>query len=250
MYTRVLQGSWNPKKYGFVRELSLARTCLLLALVTSGAVLAFLVLLLPGVFQSDAIVDSLAQTTSIELSAAFEQTSPTYITRNPDVLVTTQPELAARTAFITITPEQLVVQRFVFFGERAYAWSQYSSLDTVPAQKVLVPLTLFLVPSLLVWGTTIALASLALGVILYVAIVGTVLHVRGYVARTNELAKISLVAAIPSLLIAGATPILRLGLPLAVLLGFVFALWLVYSLVATAQLVEKRAATKFTAKQR
>ncbi len=228
-----------------MRELSLTRLCASLAVLCVASVILFTLLVIPAIFQSDELVQELSKTTSLTLDASLEQTAPTYIVRNPDILVTTGDE----TGFITVTPSALTVRSFVFFGERSYSWLALADLATVPAEKILVPITLFVLPSIIVWGTLLVLGNLALATILYAAIAGIILHARGFVTSTSELAKVALIASVPSLCLGAAIPILRLGLPLAVILGFLFSLWLTLALLGTTHLVEKRAATKFSARR-
>jgi hypothetical protein len=218
---------------------------MLLGLAGVASVAVFTLLLVPVVFQSDAVAQELSKTTSITLEGTLQQTTPTYLARNPDVLITTEEERG----FITITPEGLSIKYFVFFGERTYPWILFSDVTSAPVQDVLVPLMLFLVPSIIVWGSVLTFVQLAVGTVLFSTLVGSYLHVRGYVVRLDELAKVSLLASAPPLAIGALIPILRLGLPLALIIGFMFVLWLVLALLGCAQLTERRAAVKYRAKQ-
>lgn len=246
MQWHVLFTSLEPKRYGVVREISLVRMVLLVGLVAVAGVALFTLLLVPAVFQSDTLARELSKTTSITLDGSLQQTAPTFLSRNPDVLITTEP--VDENAFITVTQESVSIKYFIFFGERTYPWILFSDVTSAPVQSILVPLMFFLVPSIIVWGSLVAVLQVALGAMAFTGIAGVYLHVRGYVVRLDEISKVSLLASVPSIAIGALTPILRLGLPLALIAGLMLVLWLVLALLGTSQLVERRAAVKYRAK--
>jgi hypothetical protein len=235
MLLRYAPGSWNPNKYHRLHELSLLRVCVLVGVVALLAVLSFLVLLLPALLHIDEAVEQLHTTTDITLSGSFTQTAPTYLMRNPDILVTTQPG----DAFITITPEHIAVKRFVYFDTQTYEWEQLNSLDTLPATHILTSLAFFTLPSFLLWGTMLMLGGVFTLVLLYTLFTYFVLHTRNLRILYADLCKVALYAALPSMMLFGVIPILRLGLPLAIILGFQFVLWLVLALLGTALFAEQ-----------
>jgi hypothetical protein len=222
--------SWNPNKYTVLHDLSLPRLLLLVVLAALGAVAVFTLLLIPTLLQTEASYGRLVATTDVRVDATFTQTEPVYLLRNPDVLVTT----GEGDGFITVTPEGFSVKYFVFFGERTYPWLWFSDLDAFPARGLAFAAGLVLLPSALAWGTILILANLALAGLLYTFIAYFVLHVREYRVRYADLWKVTLFAGIPGMTVFALSPILRLGLPLAVIIGFVFVLWLVFSLLGTA----------------
>ena len=230
MHWRVFLEAWNPNKYTVLRELSLPRLCALIALAAVTSVVAFLILLLPALFQSDAAFAELGAKTEITLDAAFTQTEPVYLMTNPDILITT----GEGSGFITVTPSGFSVKYLIFFGERTYPWLPFSNLDTIPLERIVIAFALFALPSALIWGTLLILVNLALFSLLYTFIAYFILHAREYTVEYTDLCKVTLFAGVPSMTIFAATPILRLGLPLYVIVGFVFVIWLVFSMLGSA----------------
>jgi hypothetical protein len=227
---RYLLESWNPNKYTILRELSLARLCYLIAVGAVFSVAVFLLLLVPAVLSADTAFDELAEKTDISINASFAQTEPVYLVENPDIVVTS----GAEQGFITITPQGFSVKYFIFFGERNYPWIGFSNLDTLPIDNMLFSLALFTLPSALVWGTFLILVNLVVFGFLYTLIAYFILHAREYNVVYTDLWKVTLFAGIPSMSLLAVTPILRLGLPLAVIIGFMFVVWLVFSLLGSA----------------
>jgi hypothetical protein len=238
MRWRLLHESWNPNKYATLRELSLLRFLGFFVVAVVLAVASFLVLLVPTILQTEHAFERLRETTDANLTLSMTQTAPVYLLQNPDVLVTTGSE----EGFITITDEGFSVKYFLFFAQRTYPWLPFLSLDTFPARQALFSLFVFALPSALVWGVMlIALNALVFGV-LYTFIAYFVLHVRGFSVRYAELWKVTLFASVPGMTVFAATPILRLGLPVAVIVGLVFVVWLVFSMLGTALIVHEKPA--------
>jgi hypothetical protein len=235
MVLRYLFGSWSPNKYHKLGDLSLRRLLKLVGFAAFASVLLFLLLSLPAVFHADEAVDALRQTTSVSLNGSLSQTTPTYLLRNPDVLVTTGEE----EAFLRINRDGVTLKRFVYFGETTYSWSRLSSLEAFPATNIVVRLLLFLLPSLLFWGTTSLLLVTALLALLYSSTGIVVLHSKGFSVTFKELLKISLYASLPSMMLFAAIPVLRLGLPIEIVIGFLFVLWLILSLLGTALFTDR-----------
>jgi hypothetical protein len=231
---RALLGSWNPNQYHLVREFSFSKLCKLLALTAVLSVALFFVLLLPAFFQADAAVHKLSETTTLTLNASLTQTEPAYLLRNPDVLVTT----GDGDAFIVVSPSGITVKKFLFFGREYYAWDAFSSLSTLPASSVATRAAIFLFPSILLWGALALLAIFSVFVLLYTLFTYFILHARNVTVAYADLLKVSLYATLPSMLLFAAIPILRLGLPITIILGFLFVLWLVLSLIGTSLAVE------------
>ena len=237
MWRRIL-ASWNPNKYHGLREMSLLKVLKLAAYTSAFSVLVFLLLILPNLFHADEVASQLAKTTNITISASMQQSIGTYIVKNPDVLVTA----SSGDGFIVITPSGVTVKQFVFFGSRTYSWSALSSLQLFPATKVVVTLFLMLLPSMLFWGSLLLLLSFVVLCLLYTMITYFVQHARNFHVMYADLWKVSVYASIPAMMLFAATPILRLGLPLAIVFGFVFVFWLVLSLLGTTLFSEKHVA--------
>lgn len=227
--------SWNPNKYNSLRELSVPRVLKLAALTALCAIAIFIILILPNIFQADAIVQQLSKTTNITISADMQQSVGTYILKNPDIVITTQPT----DAFITITPESFTIKEFIFFGAKSYNWKAFSNLASFPAQDILVPVIFFLIPSLLFWGALALLVHCFIWVLLYTLIAYFILHAKNFHVLYSDLWKVSSYASLPCMMLVAATPILRLGLPLWMIWGVVFVSWLVLSLLGTALFAEK-----------
>jgi hypothetical protein len=235
MVFRYMFGSWNPNKYHHLHELSLGRLALLVLATAACSILLFILLLIPAIFQADEAVAHLSTTTNITLGATMTQTAPTYLVQNPDVLVTT----GEGNAFITITPQHIAIKRFLFFGTQEYPWTQFQSLNTLPISSMLGTLVLFLLPSMLAWGTFTLLVIAAVTAILYTLLAYFILHTRNFHIKYIDLLKVALYAGLPSMMLFAVTPILRLGLPLTIILGFQFVLWLVLAMLGTALFAEK-----------
>lgn len=235
MILRYLLGSWSPNKYHQLGELSVARLLKLAGITAFLSVLLFLVLVLPALFQADAAVEGLRKTTSITLNGSLEQTTPTYLLRNPDVLVTT----GDQDAFITITDSGVSVKRFIYFGDKNYSWRTIASLESIPATEIATRLATFLLPSLLFWGTLSVLGTALLFALLYSFIAYFILHARHFDTAYTDVLKVTVYAGLPSMMIFAAIPILRLGLPITIVVGFLFVLWLVLSLLGTALVSDK-----------
>lgn len=244
MHWRVLLEAWNPNKYTVLREVSLPRLCALIAIAGAAAVAAFLVLLIPALLQSGESFADLNARTDITLDASFSQTEPVYLATNPDILITS----GAESGFITVRPSGFSVKYFLFFGERTYPWLLFESLDSVPFERIVVAFAFFALPSALVWGTFILLANLVVFSLLYTFIAYFVLHARQYTVEYPDLWKVALMAGVPSMTIFAAIPILRLGLPLAVIVGFMFVLWLVFSMLGSVLFAHQHPG-KFSAKK-
>jgi hypothetical protein len=244
MHWRVMLEAWNPNKYTVLRELSLPRLCALIAIAAAAAVAAFLILLIPALLQSGASFTELSTKADLALDASFSQTEAVYLTTNPDILVTAGPE----SGFITVRPSGFSVKYFLFFGERTYPWLLFSSLDTIPFERIILSFALFSLPSALVWGTFILLLNLAIFSLLYTFIAYFVLHARQYSVEYTDLWKVTLFAGVPSMTVFAAIPILRLGLPLAVIVGFMFVIWLVFSMLGSVLFAHQHPG-KFSAKK-
>lgn len=235
MILRYLLGSWSPNKYHRLGELSVVRLLKLAGLTALLSVFVFLLLSLPALFQADEAVAGLRKTTAVSVNASLTQSTPTYVLRNPDILVTTGDE----DGFITITPRGLSVKQFIYFGERTFEWRMFSSLHTVPATAIATRLALLLLPSLLFWGALAVLLTALFFAVLYSFITYFVLHAKQFHISYQDLFKVTVYAALPSMMVLAGTPILRLGLPIAIILGFIFVLWLVLSLLGTALFAER-----------
>ncbi len=243
MFSKILRASWNPKHYGVLRETSIGKLAWLILLVAALSSAVCMLLLLPTIAQLDTNLEKLARTTNVTITAHLSQSEPSYLLRNPDVLITT----GTGDAIVTITPKELTVKRFLFFGAKSYDWTAFSSLETVPGNSVLLPIAVFLLPSLMFWSLLLLLTSLCIAALLFVLIYGIILHVQNVSIHTAEIAKVSLLASIPSFFIFAVAPILRLGLPIAVIAGFMLALWLTLALLGISTITERNS-TKFSGK--
>jgi len=239
---KILLKSWNPNTYGQVHDVPLRRIAQYVAIAAFVAIATFLLLLVPTLLQGEESFARLATETDITLSGSFEQRNPVYLLTNPDVLVTSGEE----SGFITVTPQGFSVKYLIFFGERTYPWLLFSDIDTIPLQRIALSFALFALPSALVWGTLLIAVNLALFGLLYTFIAYFVLHARKYHVLYTDLWKVTLLAGVPSMAILAASPILRLGLPVAVIVGFLFVVWLVFSLLGST-LVAHQEPKKFSA---
>jgi uncharacterized membrane protein len=235
MWKRIFS-SWNPNKYSELKEVSFLRLAKLSIASALFSATIFLALLLPAVYNADATVEQLSKTTNITVSASMQQSIGTYLMKNPDILITTD----EGKGFIVITPQSITVKQFVFFGTKTYNWKPLSSLQTLKASEMLVPLFFFLLPSILVWFAIILLVNFIVWTILYTLFAYFILHAKNFHVLYTDLWKVSLYASFPAMMLSGATPILRLGLPLAIVWGLVFVVWLVFSMLGTALFAEKR----------
>jgi hypothetical protein len=226
--------SWSPSTYGQLRELSLPKVFGIVLITAFLCALLFVLLLLPAFLSIDESLSAAAQTTTITFNATMTQTEPAYLTRNPDVVLTT----SSADAFIVITPEYVSVKRFIFFGAKQYSWDTLTSFDRIPAAQLIPPLILFLLPSLVFWSAAWLLGAFFVWGFLYTLLAHFAVHARSMRISYTELCKVSAYAAIPSIQLFAVAPIIRLGLPLALVVGFLFVLWLVLALLGTTMLVE------------
>jgi hypothetical protein len=233
---KFILASWSPNAYHKLREAKLSKVVSAVALAAAFSMLLFVLLCLPSILRADEAARSISQSTNLTLSASLEQTEPAYILRNPDVVIAP----SDLDAFVTITPEALYFNKFIYFGREAYVWKDYSTLSTVPAADLAMKLTLLLLPSIVFWGALfITLNALFLSV-LYSLIAFFILQSKEYVIGFSTIWKIALYASIPALCIFAFTPMLRLGLPVSVIIGLMFVVWLVFCLLGTALLTEKQ----------
>lgn len=236
--------SWNPNKYHLLRERPFIQVAGHVAVAAAASVFVFWLLLIPAAFQLDAAFAGLGDTTTLTFDAHMEQTAPTYLLRNPDILFSAD----AGKGWIVITPQTITIQKFIFFGAKTYDWKQFQTLQTAPVQDIVVPLAFFLLPSFLFWTAAYVCLMSFLLVLLYSLCAYFVMHARGYTISFGDLAKVALYAVIPAVMVLAGLPILRLGLPVAVIVGLCFVAWIVYSLLGTTLIAEKHAPKPHRAK--
>lgn len=232
---RILLKSWNPNAYAHLHEVPLRHVAALVLVAAFASIAALLLLLTPTLLQGEESFARLATETDITLSGSFEQRAPVYFLTNPDVIVTSGSERG----FVTVTPEGFSIKYFVFFGERTYPWIGFSDLDAVPLQGFALAFALFALPSALVWGTLLIAVNLALFGLLYTFIAYFVLHAQSRHVRYSDLWKVTLLAGVPSMALLALSPVLRLGLPIAIIMGLLFVLWLVFSLLGSTLVVHE-----------
>ena len=237
MKLSLLFGAWNPNKYHTLKEVSLRKIALTLLLTTVASVIVCFVLLLPSFFKIEQTAQDLRTTTNITFDASMTQTSPAYLSRNPDIVITT----GAQEGFLTITPDKFILKKFLYFGREEYEWKQFATVETMPLQAMLSRAIIFLLPSIIFWlAFGILCISLFLS-LLYTLLAHFIMHTRKFEIAYKDLWKISLYACIPSTIVFGVLPILRLGLPLGVIFGFQFVLYIGFSVLGTALIAERHA---------
>lgn len=241
MQSNIIVNSWNPNKYAQLRDIPLKKIGVLVLIAAVASIALFLILLIPTLLQGEAAFAELAAKTEITLDGTFAQRESVYLLTNPDVLVTSGEE----NGFIRITPEGFSIRYFIFFGERTYPWILFADFDTIPLQRIALGFALFALPSALVWGTLLIIVNLALFGLLYTLIAYFVLHARKRHVLYEDLWKVTLVAGVPSMAIFAVTPILRLGLPVAIIIGFYFVVWLVFSLLGSTIVAHHEPKSKF-----
>lgn len=226
---RILLKSGNPNAYAHLHETPLKHISILVLVASFASIAALLLLLTPTLLQTGESFEQLATETDITLSGSFEQRNAVYFMTNPDVIVTSGPERG----FVTITPEGLSIKYFVLFGERTYPWITFADVNAIPLDRFAFAFALFALPSALVWGSFLILANLTVFGLLYTAIAYFVLHARNRTVRYDDLWKVTLLAGVPSMALLALSPVLRLGLPVAIIVGLLFVLWLVFSLLGS-----------------
>src|SRR5262245_41044959 len=118
-FFRSIISSWNPNKYHELREQPLRIVVLHTLGAAVLAVAVFFALLFPALLQADAAIDQLSKTTNITLSGSFVQGEPTFLVKNPDVLVSAE---GSGDAVVLISREGLSVKKFIWFGSESLSW--------------------------------------------------------------------------------------------------------------------------------
>jgi hypothetical protein len=233
---RFILAGWNPNSYHKLRETRPGRILFVTLCAAALSVLVFVVLCIPSLLRADDTVAALSQTTNITVSTAIDHSAPAYILRNPDIMLAESDQ----DAFISITPEALYINKFVYLGKETYYWEDYSTLSSFPAQSVALKGTVFLLPSIMFWGALFMLFNALLASFLYTCIAYFVLQAKEFVMGYGTLWKIAIYATFPAMMIFALTPMLRLGLPIAMILGLVVVVWVVFCLLGTTLLTEKQ----------
>lgn len=229
----LLFASWNPHRYNLLREKSvkkILKVCIIAALLSS---ILFIALLAPSAWNANNLAHKLGETTNVTIKATFKQTGPTYLSENPDILFTT----GEGNGFIVITNEKATLR--MLFGSKSFEWSSFSSPIAFTQSNVYGTLLIFILPSILFWCTLFLLIHAIIGALLYSLCAYFVLHARNFRVAFIDVIKGSAYATVPSMMLFAVSPILRLGLNLWIISGFVLSLWLVLSMLATAQFAEK-----------
>ena len=198
-------------------------------------VIIFWALLLPALLQFEDAARAFSQTSTVSVTATLDQTQPTYVVRNPDVLVTS----GNGTGWIVITPQKLSIRKYLFFGTSDFAWAPLKNSQTWQNIEFVQPLVIILLPSAVFWTLLLAMLSALAAVAVWSCIAYAVARARKYALQYSTMWKIGVASTIPSLTIFALSPVLRVGLPVGVLACGIFLLWLALASLGSFMVAER-----------